>query len=88
MCDLSDGMNAGVGPAGSVDDHAVPDYLRKRIFQSVLYCAAVGLALPSIEGGSVVGDLETKANLAFRGGILGPWGRVQGARKLWESSQP
>ena len=74
--DLGEGVDAGVGAAGAVDDDASGGDFLESGFEMILDCGATGLALPATEGATVVGDDDFEAE---SGGH---------PRMAWESSQP
>jgi len=81
VSDLGERVDSSVGAAGAVNHHASSDEIGERTFESVLNGASVWLALPAIEGGSVVRELEAEPGVIWRRKIF--LSRTfQGARKL------
>src|SRR5579884_2320834 len=59
MGDLSQGMHARIGAAGSVDDHALARDALQNVSQGSLNRRAPGLDLPAVEVGSIVGQRKS-----------------------------
>ena len=97
MRDLPQRVDSGIRAAGTLHHNAAPQDVDEGTFQGVLNGTPVGLALPALEAGSVIGDLQANSDIARSDNVLGIGAlmgigvlkrSVQDARKLWESSQP
>jgi hypothetical protein len=58
MRDLAEGVDSGVGAAGAVDGDALLSDFLEGVFEGALDGGDLGLELPAVEVGAVVGDGE------------------------------
>ena len=56
MGDLSERVDAGIGPAGAMHHDALSAELRERAFEMILDGISASLTLPSAKGAAIIGD--------------------------------
>jgi hypothetical protein len=67
MCDLSERVNAGIGPPGAMKTDFLFGYFCQSPFDALLDGVGIGLDLPTAEAGAVVcdGEFEMHGGVRF-----------------------
>src|SRR5690606_22711337 len=65
MCNLADGMNAGISAARTVNEGCFPGKARQSRLEHRLHAGTIGLCLPADEGAAIIfyGDLVARHRL-------------------------